>query len=101
MSGEIISIADFKDSARELGEEIEHKALVEKDILRVNSIVEKHLMSCMEDIREAGLDPHEMAHAVLVDGVVGLKHFGWEVSEVCDFINDVFRDDEDNTEEDR
>jgi hypothetical protein len=100
MSGEIISIADFKDSARELGEEVEHKALVEKDILRVNSIVEKHLMSCMDEIREAGLDPHEMAHAVLVDGVVGLKHFGWELSEVCDFINDVFNDD-DITDEDR
>ena len=94
MSGEIISIADFKDAARELGEEVEHKALVEKDILRVNSIVEKHLMSCMDEIRAEGLDPHEMAHAVLVDGVVGLKHFGWELSEVCDFINDVFNDDD-------
>lgn len=100
MSGEIISIADFKDSARELGEEVEHKALVEKDILRVNSIVEKHLMDCMTEIRVEGLDPHEMAHAVLVDGVVGLKHFGWEISEVCDFINDVFNDD-DTTDEDR
>ncbi len=99
MSGEIISIADFKDSAREIGEEVSHPALTEKDILRVNSIVEKHLMSCMEDIRREGLDPHEMAHAVLVDGVVGLKHFGWELSEICDFINDVFND-EDNTEDD-
>lgn len=101
MSGEVISIAEFKDAAREMGEEVQHKALIEKDILRVNAIVEKHLMSCMEEIRQAGLDPHEMAHAVLVDGVVGLKHFGWELSEICDFINDVFRDDEDTTEEDR
>ena len=100
MSGEIISIADFKDAARELGEEVEHKALTENDILMVNSIVEKHLMSCMDEIRAEGLDPHEMAHAVLVDGVIGLKHFGWELSEVCDFINDVFND-EDTTEEDR
>ena len=59
MSGEIISIADFKDSARELGEEVEHKALVEKDILRVNSIVEKHLMDCMAEIRKEGLDPQK------------------------------------------
>ena len=99
MSAEIISIADFKQAARELGQEVEHKALTERDIFRVNEIVENHLLRCMDEIRSEGLDPHEMAHAVLVDGVGGLRHFGWELSEICDFINNVFND-EDTTEED-